>query len=63
VDQHHPRTRDGRVRVVVQDLDEDIAFDVAQFDVLLMLDIIEHLKNRSASSSSFAGNSTTGRRS
>jgi hypothetical protein len=45
VDQHQPRSRDGRVRVVVQNLDEDIEFDVSQYDVLLMLDIIEHLKN------------------
>ena len=45
VDQHHPRSRDAGVGFVGQNLDDDIAFDVSQYDVLLMLDIIEHLKD------------------
>jgi glycosyltransferase involved in cell wall biosynthesis len=45
VDQQNPETPDGRVDVVVQDLDDDIAFDVSRYDILLMLDIIEHLKD------------------
>jgi 2-polyprenyl-3-methyl-5-hydroxy-6-metoxy-1,4-benzoquinol methylase len=45
VDQHAPSSRDPRVRFVGQNLDEDIAFDVSEHDVLLMLDIIEHLKD------------------
>ncbi len=45
VDQYAPSVPDGRVKVIVQDLDADVQFDSSQHDVLLMLDIIEHLKD------------------
>jgi glycosyltransferase involved in cell wall biosynthesis len=45
VDQYAARVDGGGVKVVVQNLDEDLAFDVADQDVLLLLDIIEHLKD------------------
>jgi hypothetical protein len=40
-----PRSRDPRLAFVAQDLDQDLALDVSPYDVLLMLDIIEHLKD------------------
>jgi 2-polyprenyl-3-methyl-5-hydroxy-6-metoxy-1,4-benzoquinol methylase len=45
VDQHAPNPRDARLGFVAQNLDEDVKFDVSQYNVLLMLDIIEHLKD------------------
>ena len=44
VDQHEPEHLDPAVRVFVQDLDDELRFDVSQFDYLMLLDIIEHLK-------------------
>jgi glycosyltransferase involved in cell wall biosynthesis len=45
VDQFPAQVDGGDIQVVVQNLDEDIAFDASDQDVLLLLDIIEHLKN------------------
>lgn len=45
VDRYGVRSEDPRVRVVEQDLDDELAFDVSEHDVLLLLDIIEHLKD------------------
>jgi glycosyltransferase involved in cell wall biosynthesis len=45
VDQYPVRTEQPEVRVLTQDLDDDLALDVRGYDVLLMLDIIEHLKD------------------
>jgi 2-polyprenyl-3-methyl-5-hydroxy-6-metoxy-1,4-benzoquinol methylase len=44
VDQYAARVDSDQVHVIKQDLDADITFDVSQHDVLLMLDIIEHLR-------------------
>jgi glycosyltransferase involved in cell wall biosynthesis len=44
VDRYGVRSPNPNVRVIEQDLDEDLVFDVSDHDVLLMLDIIEHLK-------------------
>jgi glycosyltransferase involved in cell wall biosynthesis len=45
VDQHDPpHALDPRISVIKQDLDEAPRFDVAGFDYLLLLDIIEHLR-------------------
>jgi glycosyltransferase involved in cell wall biosynthesis len=44
VDQFAARVDSDKVRVIRQDLDADLNFDVSQHDVLLMLDIIEHLR-------------------
>jgi len=44
VDQYAPRTRDPKVKVFVQDLDKDPTFDVGPYRYLLLLDVIEHLK-------------------
>jgi glycosyltransferase involved in cell wall biosynthesis len=45
VDQHPTATADGSgIRVLVQDLDAGLSFDAEQYDVLLLLDVIEHLK-------------------
>lgn len=48
VDQHPPRQVDPQVKVVVQDLDQPPAFDVTGYDYLLLLDVIEHLKDPEA---------------
>lgn len=45
VDRYGVRAEDPKVRVIQQDLDDEPAFDVAEHDVVLMLDIIEHLQN------------------
>jgi glycosyltransferase involved in cell wall biosynthesis len=45
VDQFAPRFASDKVRVITQDLDAEIAFDTSEHDVLLMLDIIEHLRH------------------
>jgi len=44
VDQHLPETPVPGVRVLAQDLDGGIEFDPKDYDVLLLLDVIEHLK-------------------
>ena len=44
VDQHEPEHKDPAIRVFVQDLDDELTFDVSQSDYLMLLDIIEHLK-------------------
>ena len=36
---------DPNLRVFVQDLDDEPTFDVGSYDFLLLLDVIEHLKN------------------
>lgn len=43
VDMVEPEVETGPVQVVVQDLNEDINFDVSDKEVILMLDVIEHL--------------------
>ncbi len=48
VDQHAPTTKVEPVRVVVQDLDDELAFDIKGYEVLLLLDVIEHLKEPEA---------------
>ncbi|HVR61136.1 MAG TPA: bifunctional glycosyltransferase/class I SAM-dependent methyltransferase [Polyangia bacterium] len=45
VDRHAPSVRDDRIRVFQQDLDDSLTFDVKGYDYLLLLDIIEHLKD------------------
>ncbi len=45
VDQFSARVEPGAVRVIQQDLDTEPNFDVSGHDVLLMLDIIEHLRD------------------
>ncbi len=49
VDQHAPTdgpgSESGKVRVVVQDLDQPPAFDVGPHTHLLLLDVIEHLRD------------------
>jgi glycosyltransferase involved in cell wall biosynthesis len=45
VDQHEPTLRDPRIEVHIQDLDEPLRFDVRGYDSLLLLDVIEHLKD------------------
>lgn len=45
VDQYSTRVDAGGVRVIAQNLDDELRFDASQHDVLLMLDIIEHLRS------------------
>lgn len=45
VDQFEPRRPSGPLKVVVQDLDEELKVDVKDYDYLLLLDVIEHLKS------------------
>jgi 2-polyprenyl-3-methyl-5-hydroxy-6-metoxy-1,4-benzoquinol methylase len=45
VDQHPALFDDDRIQVKVEDLDEEVDFEVSKHDVLLMLDIIEHLRS------------------
>jgi glycosyltransferase involved in cell wall biosynthesis len=45
VDQFPAQVDGGDVQVVVQNLDEEIGFDAADQDVLLLLDVIEHLRD------------------
>lgn len=45
VDQYAARSASNGVRVIAQDLDEPPRFDVSEHEVVLMLDIIEHLRN------------------
>jgi hypothetical protein len=45
VDQFAPKVRDPRVKVFVQDLDSPPKFDTRPYDTLLMLDVIEHIKD------------------
>lgn len=45
VDQYPVREPSPGVRVITQNLDEDVRFDVSEYDVILMLDIIEHLRD------------------
>jgi glycosyltransferase involved in cell wall biosynthesis len=48
VDQHLPQTPTPGVRVLAQDLEQGIEFDSKDYDVLLLLDVIEHLKKPEA---------------
>lgn len=45
VDMFPPQQKDDRVDVFVQDLDDELEFDVRPYDYVLMLDVIEHLKD------------------
>jgi 2-polyprenyl-3-methyl-5-hydroxy-6-metoxy-1,4-benzoquinol methylase len=45
VDQHPPTEADPSIQVHVQNLDEPLRFDVRDYDHLLLLDVIEHLKD------------------
>lgn len=45
VDEHAPSNTHPDVRVVKHDLDTPISFDLNNYDYLLLLDIIEHLKD------------------
>ncbi len=45
IDRYPPAEADPLVEVVVQDLDEPLAADVGDRDVILLLDIIEHLRD------------------
>ena len=45
VDQFAPQSHDDSVKVIVQDLDDEPEFDPKQYEYLLMLDIIEHLRD------------------
>jgi glycosyltransferase involved in cell wall biosynthesis len=45
VDQHAPTSPTAGVKVVVQDLDQKQTFDIGPHSHLLMLDVIEHLKD------------------
>jgi 2-polyprenyl-3-methyl-5-hydroxy-6-metoxy-1,4-benzoquinol methylase len=45
VDQFEPTRWSGPAKVVVQDLESELQFDVKDFDYILLLDVIEHLKS------------------
>lgn len=45
VDQYAAKVDAPEVRVITQNLDDAIAFDATEHDVLLLLDIIEHLRD------------------
>jgi glycosyltransferase involved in cell wall biosynthesis len=45
VDQHAPTVPSLDVKVIIQNLDEPPKFDVAPYDTLLLLDVIEHLRD------------------
>ncbi len=45
VDQHAPSVPSLDVKVVIQNLDEPPKFDVSAYDTLLLLDVIEHLRD------------------
>jgi 2-polyprenyl-3-methyl-5-hydroxy-6-metoxy-1,4-benzoquinol methylase len=44
VDRHAPRSEIGSITVFEQNLDDELRFDVKDFDHILLLDIIEHLR-------------------
>ena len=48
VDQYPPSTPEPEAKVMVADLDGPCEFDVAPYDYLLLLDVIEHLKSPEA---------------
>lgn len=45
VDQHPPENPDPHIQIHVQNLDEPLRFNVRDYDHLLLLDVIEHLKD------------------
>jgi glycosyltransferase involved in cell wall biosynthesis len=45
VDKHAPKDGDPRIRVIEQDIEEEPRFDPKQYDYLLLLDVIEHLRD------------------
>ena len=45
VDRVRPDAIDSNIALYVQDLDDELRFDVAKYRYLLLLDVIEHLKN------------------
>lgn len=45
VDRDPPAERDPRLAVFTQDLDEPLAVDLRDYDYLLLLDVLEHLKD------------------
>ncbi len=44
VDRHAPEADTGGVKVIQQNLDEGVRFEPKEYDYLLLLDVIEHLK-------------------
>lgn len=48
VDRALPATPPDGVEVIVQNLEDDFAFDAAEYDVILLLDVVEHLKDPDA---------------
>lgn len=44
VDLFPPQQEDRRIKVFVQDLDDELEFDVGPYEYVLLLDVIEHLK-------------------
>jgi SAM-dependent methyltransferase len=45
VDQFPPAEADPRIQVFVQNLDEPLRFNVSNYDHLLLLDVLEHVKD------------------
>lgn len=45
VDQHAPEESIDSIEVIQQDLDAELRFDPKKYDYLLLLDVIEHLRN------------------
>ncbi|MFT3838370.1 MAG: class I SAM-dependent methyltransferase [Myxococcaceae bacterium] len=45
VDQFPPTEKNSKVKVLVQNLDEALEFDVTPYQYLLLLDVIEHVKD------------------
>ncbi len=45
VDQNAPLEKNQKVKVVIQDLDDAISFEVEPYQYLLLLDVVEHLKD------------------
>jgi glycosyltransferase involved in cell wall biosynthesis len=45
VDQHAPSVKSSDVKVIVQNIDDPPKFDAREYEYLLLLDVIEHLKD------------------
>lgn len=45
VDRQHAGPTPPGVRVIAQDLEDDFSFDPGEFDVILLLDVVEHMKD------------------
>ena len=61
VDQFPAPDAPGDVEVIQQDLDDPPVFDARKYDHLLLLDVIEHLKDPETFLEQLATSSTTGR--